>query len=96
MNVKVSETKESYSQILLSIERCISKSYVKFNSTSDEPLTLISGYAGNALFYGYAYKKFQDDYLLNQAFNLLRFKSLAQQITKSNLLQNERIQKTYL
>jgi hypothetical protein len=26
----------------------------------------------------------------------LRFKSLAQQITKSNLLQNERIQKTYL
>jgi len=71
MNVKVSETKESYSQILLSIERCISKSYVKFNSTSDEPLTLISGYAGNALFYGYSYKKFQDDYLLNQAFNLI-------------------------
>ncbi len=29
-------------------------------------------------------------------FNKLRFKSLAQQITKSNLLQNERIQKTYL
>ena len=28
--------------------------------------------------------------------NQLRFKSLAQQITKSNLLQNERIQKTYL
>jgi hypothetical protein len=27
---------------------------------------------------------------------ILRFKSLAQQITKSNLLQNERIQKTYL
>ena len=26
----------------------------------------------------------------------LRIKSLAQQITKSNLLQNERIQKTYL
>jgi hypothetical protein len=28
--------------------------------------------------------------------SILRFKSLAQQITKSNLLQNERIQKTYL
>ena len=29
-------------------------------------------------------------------FSLLQFKSVAQQITKSNLLQNERIQKTYL
>ena len=38
------------------------------------------------------------DYFTFYAFTLanLRFKSLAQQISKSNLLQNERIQKTYL
>ena len=65
------ESKEILYRIVESVERCIDRHYIKFTSENEEPLTLISGLSGCALFYGYAYKKFKTPFLLERTFELV-------------------------
>jgi hypothetical protein len=84
----------------------ISKSYgIEIPNANYELLlrhrAILFGIIGGLMIFSAIVKKYYDiatiaGLISMTSFIILRFKSLAQQITKSNLLQNERIQKTYL
>ncbi|MBS1489714.1 MAG: hypothetical protein JSS93_04240 [Bacteroidetes bacterium] len=67
------DTKAGSESLLFSIERSIEKSYRGFVEKSEEPFTLLSGLSGCVLFYGYYYKKFQQQKYLEKSNELLNF-----------------------
>lgn len=60
-----------FEKLILSIEKCIAKSYEASTTKNTEPLTLLSGFSGTALFYAYAYKKFKEPRFLDMSNNLI-------------------------
>jgi lantibiotic modifying enzyme len=58
-------------QIILSIEGKINNSYESFIRDAEEPITLISGISGCALFYAYSFKKFHKSRFLEKTCELV-------------------------